>query len=130
MFSSLLCLCALVHPEGARHVSEEAMRIVTMAKGRYLASHMKQGMTREQVIGLLGVPEYGGRDTGFSCVWVVNKVSWIYPAYGVKVNWVMPEMVWAVPSSRADVYSYTPMAARVTSVEFFEGFYYAWPFLH
>src|SRR6516165_2508553 len=81
---------------------QEAAREFTLAKGWYWASQVKQGMTSQEVLAVLGVPKYGGALPSFSCVLVGSKGQWVYPDYGVRVNWfTATEMWWALPSSSA-----------------------------
>jgi len=113
---SLVFMVLSVYPE-THHLCHKTVRLAVVSKGWCMGSQIKEGMASEQVIALLGVPKEGGPIPSLWGTQVGNKGYWVYPEYGIRVNWYTPnEIWWAVPSPNPP---YTPRSARVASTEFF-----------
>jgi hypothetical protein len=120
MFSLVLLSLFVNSPH--EWICQEIDKTFLLARGRYLGSQVKPGMTSKKVLAILGVPKYGGViPSGSSCE-VGSKGCWIYVNYGVRVNWyTATEIWWSVPSgclNDPNAGPYTPETARVTDVEF------------
>ncbi len=116
---ALVLVSLFARPETCQ-VYQEAPRLVTWAKGWYLGSQVGRGMTSQQVLAILGIPTKGGKIFTFQCVEVGGKGFWLYPDYGIVVNWYTEkEIWWAVPQSCPGRGAWTPETARVSGVEFY-----------